>query len=651
MKLNHALLLLACLPALPVSAQVFGPNEGTGGGQPAESNNTTIVNQSAPQTPRQTVGNEIPFMDPGSELASWDGHTWNVSNNRLFRARFEKYLAAPEENGPADAAYRATLIAMMDALSPNRKGGPSLAASVKLLPEGSKHPIDARICDSIAQAVYGVVQYKKHVKHLQGVNEQLEKDAHNQSWNFEVAQGAAATRAKMDKPTQTSGGGGNGSAQANADTNQAAADASRVTRYVKKIVEIDAMKVANAAKITAGELKAKVEFQALVLQLFLQRRFEHCIIASRMYRSLFEDGDTELKLKEGSDVEKTFVRTTGATPTISALDALSSEMIRDADEGVKAFEYYLEKSELDSASKRLGEAFMIGEYLPRLRTLPRTSKERVIQYVRDSNQLLSAVEVKDYGLVEELTEKLRKEAKDFDFSKPRAAVEVARASSALHIQQARSAAIARDDKKAAEHIHQAALIWPTNPDLKAFSSKLAASGDTQQQLLQEFDSLYAQKNYQQIFSEAFKYSAAIAATDNPSYKTRMEEVAKKMSGVKTAVTAATIMKERGDTCGAWEQLDTMAKDHPDDVEINRMLKDLAPMNPDFISAISKARDLETNQAGVAMAWYLRARKLYPNSTYARDGINRLKKVLTGEAAALSSPAAATVPVTGLPPTQ
>ena len=76
-------------------------------------------------------------------------------------------------------------------------------------------------------------------------------------------------------------------------------------------------------------------------------------------------------MRVGSDAKDLFAKTTGAPPTVATLDALASEAMRDASEGVQAYEFLLSKDELESATKRLAEAFAIGEYLPELRTLPR----------------------------------------------------------------------------------------------------------------------------------------------------------------------------------------------------------------------------------------------------------------------------------------
>ena len=44
---------------------------------------------------------------------------------------------------------------------------------------------------------------------------------------------------------------------------------------------------ANDVKRELSEIQAKVEFQALMVQFFLQRRFQHVLMATRFYRALF----------------------------------------------------------------------------------------------------------------------------------------------------------------------------------------------------------------------------------------------------------------------------------------------------------------------------------------------------------------------------
>ncbi len=624
-------LLLGGLSAT-LSAQVFD-TPGTPPGSPPASRSGA-----APAAPPKPVfGQELPMLNPGSEVASWNGQNWNVADQRLFRARFEKYLAAPAATSAADQAYRDLLLKAMKALSPGQPGGPSVAQAVALTGQAADYPIDARLCDSLNQAVYSVVLYKKNAKLLGEMNKSLAQKRKDEAWNLKISGGpntlapAAAPAKPGEAPPPT--------------VTQQASEFSIAGTHIKNMVEIDAARVANAAKMSVAELKAKVEFQALIVQFFLQRRFEHCILASRLYRALFEDGDAGLKLKEGSDVEKLFIQTTGVTPTVSALDAMASEAIRDVDEGIQAFLYLAERQELESASKRLSEAFVVGEYLPRVRTLEREQKEKVQGFVRQGNQLISAIDVKDYTLAEEIVETLRKTAKDFDFSKPRAAIETARSASGLHIQKARSAAIAKDDQGVADNIAQAAMIWPTNPDLKAFATQVAAYGDMNSRVLNDLDTLIAQKNYREIFREQTKYAGGVLG--KPEYEQKLKSVLEEVGKVERVVMTADELAKAGDSTGAWERLEEIARDFPDDNEVNRRRADLSRKNPSFIHAITEARRHEDNaRVGISLSWYLRARRAYPASLFAKQGINRLSdKILPEKAPAtdLPSPKPSTEP--------
>ena len=67
-------------------------------------------------------------------------------------------------------------------------------------------------------------------------------------------------------------------------------------------------------------------------------------------------------------------------PTVSTLDALAHEAIRDVRESIQSFRFLLQKNELQSASKRLAEAFSVGEFLPEVRTLPREEKRKVLEF-------------------------------------------------------------------------------------------------------------------------------------------------------------------------------------------------------------------------------------------------------------------------------
>src|SRR5690606_19097231 len=80
----------------------------------------------------------------------------------------------------------------------------------------------------------------------------------------------------------------------------------------------------------------------------------------------------------------------------------------------------------------------------------------------------------------------------------------------------------------------------------------------------------------------------------------------------------------GNSFGAWEAIEREYEQFPEDPEITKMRSDLSVKASEFVSAIEKAKTHEQRkQSGSAIAWYLKARRLYPPSEFARNGIQRL----------------------------
>ena len=139
-QLLCTLSLAGLLVAMPAAAQVYTPPSGGGSGAPAgggaqPGNTTTIVNQGGnqPQGNQQMAGNDVPYFDPTTDVFSFDGKNFNVNDNRVLRARFEKYLNAEEASSEADIAYRASLREILDTLSPHNRDVTKFPKAVAML--------------------------------------------------------------------------------------------------------------------------------------------------------------------------------------------------------------------------------------------------------------------------------------------------------------------------------------------------------------------------------------------------------------------------------------------------------------------------------------------------------------------------------------
>ncbi len=556
------------------------------------------------------LGGDLPVFDPGSEMITWDGRAWNINNNRIFEARFEKYLNAPEEDDKADKEYNQILRNILDLLSPARLGPKSLDQAFQLLPQASGFEIDAQLCDAIANQVHSSWQALRERDRLFAANTALEKERERLEWNTRLT---AQPDALLNAPRNES------AAREWRRDRQIERDA-KMQPLVTRLAEVNAVLKANDMKREVSQLQARLEFQALLVQLFFQRRFQHVLIGTRFYRSIFREGQGQLQI--GDDAKNLFSRTTGMPPTVSTLDSIAGEMMRDVAEGIRAFQFLVEQNEMESATKRLAETFIVGEYLPDVRSLPRAKKRQALEFVQKSNQLISAIEVRDYSLAEKLVGELQVIARDFDASKPLAAIETAKTVAAMHLAKARNAAVSGDAATLEAELKAATELWPRNPALAEVSGLIFNQADVQQRALVDFDQLLSQRNYRQIFDDRARFIAATSVY--PDRAGQLEEVLEEMALVEGAVVRAEEIQKRGDPKGAWESVERAYLRFPDDSKLNQARADLTTRAADFVQSLRTAEEMERKgQLGSSLAWYLQAQLNYPSSEFAREGIDRL----------------------------
>jgi hypothetical protein len=556
-------------------------------------------------------------FDPGSDVMTWQGNHWNVNNNRVFEARFEKYLSAPEETSLEDRQYQTIIRNILALLAPGHASMQNVNAAFRLLPQGSSFDIDARLCDSLADAVYSCWLSLQAQDRLADNAEAMEKRRNQSYWN---ARHVSAGESINNGGGTTSSGSGK-TAQTKT-TKQSFEDTTAQGQLTGQIAEIELQLKANAAKQELSALASKVQFQTFIVQLFLQRRFQHVLMATRFYRAIFTDGDTKLNLSKNS--EDLFEKSAGMPPTVGTLDSLANEALRDVREGVRTYEFILQRNELDSATKRLAEAFTVGEFVPEIRTLSRDKKRQALDFSRKSYQLISALDVKDYTLAEQLVNDLRKVAKDFDASKPTGLIETSKVGARLHLAKARNAAFSGDQQTLDTELKAAVELWPRNPELAEVANMISSRGNVQEQALIDFDQLVSQKNYRRIYDDSPRFIAATAL--DPARLAQLKKILDEIKTIEIAMTQANAMAQQSNYDGAWETVEKISAQYPDDNKLSQTRADLTTQAADFVRTIRDAQALEKkDQLGSSLALFLKARKMYPSSGFANDGVDRLVK--------------------------
>ena len=512
-KLIFIFTVINCTLVLVSNSQVLTENPPSNN-QTTQNNSTTVINQEPKRSDKPFLGTDVPIFNPGTEVFSWDGQNWNINNNRLMRARFEKYLNTPADNSEDDKEYRNVLKKILDSLSPHKRGNNHLQDAVSLLPRASNYRIDSNLCDSLSQAILCVYYGQKNAVALAEQNAALNKERKLLNWNVEVA----TSESLIDEARRRNAKSENSNKQQN--QGKAVSNTGRVAGYIQRLAEIEALRIANKTKIGISEVQAKIEYQALILQFAVQRRWEHVLIATRIYRRLFRDGDGVIEIKKDSDADKMLAKGLGLTPTVTSLDMFANEVLREVDEAVVAFEFLADKNELETASKRLAEAFFIGEYLPRIRTLDREKKMKVQSFVRNADSLLSAMDVRDYKNANEIIERMRVQALDFNYSKAKAGIEFYTNMSNTSIAQAKIAAQKGNTDEYKKQMQMAIEAWPLNPQIKEQNDLFASIADVQVTTLNELDTLLAQGNKREIMKNRGRF---IAAVQNDQKRTQQLE--------------------------------------------------------------------------------------------------------------------------------
>ncbi|RYD39681.1 MAG: hypothetical protein EOP85_15540, partial [Verrucomicrobiaceae bacterium] len=270
-------LLPFCLVGL-TQAQVYTP--------PAQNNpppRPTPSDVSPPQEVKEKapglLGQEIPMLDPTAETITVGGVAIPLGDNRLLKARFEKYLSQPPESDEAAERYRETIAEILSTVSPFRQGGPDLYGAFKLLPSASSYPGDANLCGSLAESIYMAMLAKQDVNSLKKLNKSIEDEK-----KAIITEGDWKARHEQDTSPGGAAKPGEKKEGTKTVTNPGAGiNSLRYADTLRRIAEIEALKKANIVKTEAQTVRTKAQYQVSMVQWFVQRRYEHVLMAARFY--------------------------------------------------------------------------------------------------------------------------------------------------------------------------------------------------------------------------------------------------------------------------------------------------------------------------------------------------------------------------------
>ena len=216
-------------------------------------------------------------MKPNTFLSLW--------NNPGFAIQFEKYLSAPAETSEDAKLYRQRMDRIMELLSPGNATKANQDEAFNILPKASDFESDANNCTTIHDAVYAAANARLQIQKLTEVDRILETKLSAAQYN-QLHEAQSLTLSTIAP--------GKNDVKDN-DENQAELRTAKLDPSKNNVAILKQTIQRNQAQIASAEVQAKFAMQSLILQFFVQRRYQHVIIIDRFYRALFDDGDQSLE--------------------------------------------------------------------------------------------------------------------------------------------------------------------------------------------------------------------------------------------------------------------------------------------------------------------------------------------------------------------
>ena len=631
-------MLCSAFVLLPVNAQGLGKAKG---------NSATDVQQNASQgmaspqigqsytdtdggetaNPR-VLGMELPLMDPSTDTMSYNGAKFDVGNNAVVRARFEKYLNQNPDDSSEAKRYRKKMrellkLTQRTARKRNEVGSETLVKIGNGLYEMNEYSGDGGVSSSLASAMASAIAVQYANRSRNRKNEQMQKEIDDLVRKTNAMTNRNTGTMKTPTKDQEKQGGSSGPTDLLTNTFV-------IAHNTKNIAKLEAAGVKNDADGIAAMELAKINFQSTIVSMLMQRRYDHALIGAHTYRHIFNDGDTTLKLNSDSQAAQLFEGGVGLPPTVNTMSTIASNMRREVDQNMEAVANMLAQNKLADATQSLIQAVAVGEYMQSVATFPVEGRRRIAEFWSLRKKALTTLNARDYGALEEIAAKMKSLDPDFDDSMLTSYCAGRKAQSDLHLRNAAKALKAGDDDTFNAEIMKAGSIWPKNPNLVKGRQQLEAL-DNQDPVRDEFRTLIGRKEYRTIYNEQDKFE--VVAID-PELKQQYKEAITligTIDGMLTQLDVAAQQDKVMGPCMAYEMLlEQGNKDerYKEDPKYRDAVNRFALGAHDFVKALEEAKaSEERREFGSALANYYRAQCLYPRSTMAGAGAKRVTEII------------------------
>lgn len=622
-------------------------------------------------------------INPEDGTMTWKGRTYNIGQFRVFRARFERYLALPVTT---DGEVHQAIISEIENLLSTRAGddaGTEIKKAWQLLYRASEYSEDGGASIAVANQVFNAWRIRDEKEAYRITQLELSRIRRQQQTSvsyvgdLQAAEGistaadvanqlASSGSSSTDDPANNSSNNSNttgsgsvtvgkatvtGRAGNQAGSNQKSDDDSAkqtpnatatglVSQFfrVRELADTEARIKASEAGSLLTATQAKLQFQTQIVGLFLARRYQHCIIAANFYRYIFKGSAQRLEVGRKELAE--YFPSSDLAITVEAIESLSREAINDINASMQAVSLSYDDGQLINALERLQETVFIGEHVPAVAQFDRQKKQVLLNLYRKIDTARKLSDLKDYEAVAGIVSEIGDLAKDFRAAEVSSAIRSAQRMSTLALQAARQAVMNEDFVGAQTAVERAAQLWPLNPAIETYTENLALQVNAGSQAAKLFDDSLKRNDQRRIFDQ--RAELGIGLLNDPVRSNELKTIVERMSRLEIYLIQAKELVASNNSFGAWEALVAATPLAPSDVELNQRKAALAPRVASFVNNLDQANRYENDgQYAASLTQFLAAQAIYPASSLARSGIERVSQALLADLTAEAQSAAAT----------
>jgi len=390
----------------------------------------------------------------------------------------------------------------------------------------------------------------------------------------------------------------------------------------KEIARVEDENNSLSHRVTA-EVR-KLQFQQFVVELAIQQRYIHALIACGFYRNSFKGADLALSKEaypggRGGNGPEAAPESpqppTGGVPaeipvisTITGMEVFLLNRIRDSVKDRESIDNMLRENQVAAAESLVRKMILTAKYQPELQTIPYASRQKILQGGQSMRRLADAVNARDYAEIQRLVAELKSQGADtglsdlkvFASEHPRKAMHWAR--------QAELAMKAGDLKSMHSLMEMAVGRAPLDPDVAQKIEDIQKNAVGDQGLLEELKRLVAAGDYRAAFDRMNEFAPlAQGANSDPKLKSDYEALLEWEKNLRASLEKSDSLERRGAAPEAWLELEILPDPIANDPRVLERKNRLAGQCPGFVGAHTKAVGHErANRPAKALAWYLNA---------------------------------------------